>query len=469
MRHTNSKSFRQRKPFRILFSGIMFCFLGITVAKAAQAGDKTVSGVTATPAITTTDSTQRMAWWEKARFGMFIHWGIYAVPAQGEWYMSNGHVPLRQYEGYAKRFDPARFNADQWVKSAKAAGMKYLVITSKHHDGFCMFNTKATQYNVVEATPWHQDPLLALRKACRKYGVRFCVYYSIMDWHSPDQQAADTNALHPTYNPTHFMPGKKQAYITYMKTELKELIEEYHPGLIWFDGEWMNGWTEQDGQALYHYLRALDPALIINDRVKGVGDYETPEQRIPSNGLPGHDWETCMTINGSWGYDAGDHNWKSTETLLHNLIDIASKGGNYLLNVGPDSTGVIPLPEEQRLKAMGAWMKANGQSIYGTSASPFTRQLPWGRCTLKSCKGGTLLYLNVFDWPKDGKLEVPGLENHISEAYLLKRNLFGYHKRLKIHQDNQSVIVDVPQSAPDKISSVIVLKIKGNVEIKNHD
>lgn len=464
MKHTQSRSFRQRYYSRNLTAVILFCFIGFNVAHAAREGEK-ATAPKSSQAVTPSDSTCRMAWWEQGRFGMFIHWGIYAVPAQGEWYMSNGHVPLSQYEAYAKRFDPTQFNADQWVKLAKEAGMKYLVITSKHHDGFCMFNTKATQYNVVDATPWHQDPLLALSKACHKYGVRFCVYYSIMDWHSPDQQAADTNATHPTYNPTHFVPGKKDAYIAYMKTELKELIEQYHPGLIWFDGEWMNGWTDQDGQALYHYLRRLDPTLIINDRVKGAGDYQTPEQRIPPNGLPGHDWETCMTINGNWGYDAGDHNWKSTETLLHNLIDIASKGGNYLLNIGPDSTGIIPNPEEQRLKEMGAWLKANGESIYGTSASPFTKQLPWGRCTQKPCKGGTLLYLNVFDWPQDGKLEVPGLENHVSGACLLQGN----HKKLKVSQDSRGVVVNVPRTAPDKISSVIVLKIKGKIQLNNQN
>jgi alpha-L-fucosidase len=443
----------------ILATIFNFFFLASTVS-AAEDSDS------AAPPQGSLTYQERMQWWTDARFGMFIHWGIYAVPAHAEWYMNNGRVPRDKYAEYAKEFDPTNFNADQWVKIAKSAGMKYLVITSKHHDGFCMFNTKATSYNVVDDTPWHKDPLKALSKACRKYGVKFCVYYSIMDWHSPDQKAADPDPEHPTYNPTSFVPGKKEAYIQYMKTELKELITQYHPALIWFDGQWMNGWTDRDGRELYHYLRSLDPKLIINNRVKGAGDYETPEQHIPPNGLPGHDWETCMTINNDWGYDANDHDFKSVKVLLHNLIDIASKGGNYLLNVGPTAGGVIPQPEVERLEGMGQWLKVNGRAIYGTAASPFTKQLPWGRCTQKATAKGTTLYLHVWDWPQDGKLLVPGLKNKIARAYLLKSNFIGWHNHLRAVNEADGVMITVPSKAPDKISSTIVLKIKGRPDIQ---
>jgi alpha-L-fucosidase len=438
---------------RILFAAIWLSTTGLVAANAAQQVNNTVG----TPKTDTlyTPSDVRMAWWQNARFGMFIHWGIYAVPAHAEWYMTYGHVPLNKYEEYAKQFDPTKFNADHWVKIAKEAGMKYLVITAKHHDGFCMFNTKATSYNVVKATPWHKDPLLALSRACHRYGIRFCVYYSIMDWHSPDQAAANPDSEHPTYNPTSFVSGKKEAYIEYMKTELKELIDQYHPALIWFDGEWMNGWTDQDGRNLYSYLRSLDSNLIINNRIKGAGDYETPEQQIPPNGLPGHDWETCMTINGSWGYNAEDHNWKSADTLLCNLIDIASKGGNYLLNVGPDATGVIPQPEVQRLKEMGAWLKINGQAIYGTTASPFKEQLPWGRCTRKESKNSTILYLTVFNWPSDGKLIAPDLTNKVISSTLLENGT-----KLQSTSTANGLIISVPTNAPDSIASVIKVVIK---------
>ncbi|HQT90531.1 MAG TPA: alpha-L-fucosidase [Candidatus Kryptobacter bacterium] len=409
---------------------------------------------------TETPQQARMQWWVDARFGMFIHWGIYAIPAKGEWYMSNGHVPRAEYEKYAKEFDPTEFNADEWAKIAHDAGMKYLVITSKHHDGFCMFDTKATDYSVVKATPWHKDPLKALSAACRKYGVKFAVYYSIMDWHSPYQEASDPNPEHPTYNPTHFKPGDKGAYIEYMKTQLKELVTQYHPAVLWFDGGWMEGWTNKDGKEIYDYLRKLDPKLIVNNRVGGAGDYETPEQQIPPNGIPGHDWETCMTINDDWGYNATDFDFKSSETLIRNLVDIASKGGNYLLNVGPTAKGVIPEPEVTRLDTMGAWLKANGDAIYGSSASPFTTQIPWGRCTQKPGK----LYLEVFDWPANGELVLHGLYSKPDRTFILwdmKKS------HLKVDKRGDALVISVPTEAPDKICSVVELDFAGIIEVYN--
>lgn len=424
---------------------------------------------------TSAQYNERIAWWCQARFGMFIHWGLYSEAAgywggnstggAGEWIMSDMRIPRSQYAELASGFAPVKFNADTWVKLAKQAGMRYLVVTSKHHEGFCMFNTEATTYNVVDDTPWHKDPLLALSRACRQQGIKFCVYYSIMDWHSPEQQAANPNPEHPIYNPTGFVPGKKAAYLRYMETELKELITQYHPALIWFDGQWMDGWTDQDGQALYRFLRALDPSLIINDRVKGAGDYETPEQHIPPNGLPGRNWETCMTMNNTWGYKKNDQDWKSTVTLIHNLIDCASKGGNYLLNVGPTGEGVIPEASVERLEQIGKWMKANDQAIYGTTASPFTRQLSWGRCTRKVTAHGTTLYLHVWDWPGNGRLLVPGLENKISKAYLLQGNFLGWHKQLATTNTPDGVMLSVPASAPDKISTTIVFQFPGKPEI----
>ncbi len=400
----------------------------------------------------------RMQWWREARFGMFIHWGIYAVPAQGEWYMTTGHVPKAEYEKYAQQFDPVKFDAATWVRIAKEAGMKYLVITSKHHDGFCMFNTKATDYNVVDATPWHHDPLKDLSEQCHLQGVRFCVYYSIMDWHHPDQAPAKDDPEHPEYNPTKMRPGRKADYTQYLKTQLGELIRQYHPGVLWFDGSWPGWWTEADGQALYNWLRRQDPSLIINNRVKGAGDYGTPEQSIPATGLK-EDWETCMTINNNWGYNAEDHDFKSTVTLLRNLIDIASKGGNYLLNVGPTAQGIIPQPEVARLAAMGRWLKVNGDAIYDTTASPFKR-LPWGRCTKRISSGETTLFLHVFDWPADGKLMVPGLKNPVESARLLVSG-----ERLGFSRTEDGVIVRVPESAPDKISTTVVLEIKGAPDV----
>jgi alpha-L-fucosidase len=401
-----------------------------------------------------------MGWWREARFGLFVHWGIYAVPAQGEWYMTNAQVPRAEYEKYASRFDPTEFDADRWARIAHDAGMKYLVITSKHHDGFCMFSTKTNHYNVVDATPWHKDPLKALSDACRRHGIKFAVYYSIMDWHTPLQQGYRVDSLHPVYNPTHFKEGEKDAYINYMKAELKELVTQYQPSILWFDGQWMDGWTDEDGKAIYSYLHKLDPKIIVNNRVRGAGDYETPEQEIPANGLPGHDWETCMTINNSWGFNAADSNFKSAEVLIRDLIDIASKGGNYLLNVGPTAGGVIPQPEVDRLEAMGRWLRTNGESIYGTTASPFTTQLPWGRCTQKPGR----LFLNVFDWPTDGRLVVHGVYDKPRRVFLLadkEKNL------LNVEKAGDSLVIDLPSKAPDSICSVVVLNFARKAEIYN--
>ena len=320
----------------------------------------------------------RMAWWREARFGMFIHWGIYAVPAKGEWYMNNSNIPRAEYEKYAPQFNPVKFDAKKWVGLAKEAGMKYLVITSKHHDGFCMFDTKATDYNVVKATPWKHDPLKDISEECRKQGIKFCVYYSIMDWHHPDQLIANNDPVKPIYNDNMMAPGQKPHYVEYMKTQLKEMIDQYHPAVIWFDGQWGAEWTNGDGYNLYHWLLEQDPKLIISDRVCGAGDFGTPEQNVPATGLQG-DWETCMTMSKTWGYDATDKDYQPAQTLLRNVIDIASKGGNYLLNVGPTAEGIIPQQQAERLEAIGKWMKVNGEAIYGTTASPF-KHLAWGRC-----------------------------------------------------------------------------------------
>ena len=326
----------------------------------------------------------RMAWWRQARFGMFIHWGLYALPAgqwqgressgTGEWIMNSAQIPVTEYEKLAADFNPANFDADQWVQLAKNAGMKYIVITSKHHDGFCLWDSKVGDYDIVDSTPYKKDIIRALAEACKKYAVKFGCYYSIMDWHHPDylprrdweNRSADGADL--------------QRYIAYMKAQLKELITEYDLDILWFDGEWESTWTHEAGVDLYNYVRSLKPDIIINNRVdtgrqgmQGMskagnfaGDFGTPEQEVPRHGLPGVDWESCMTMNDTWGYKMGDQNWKSAENLIQNLVDIVSKGGNYLLNVGPTSDGRIPAESVDRLATIGRWLAVNGEAVYGT-------------------------------------------------------------------------------------------------------
>jgi alpha-L-fucosidase len=421
-----------------------------------------------------------MEWWRDARFGMFIHWGLYAIPAGtwngekiggiGEWIMDRANIPVDEYEKLAREFNPVKYDASEWVSIAKKAGIKYIVITSKHHDGFCLFDTVATDYNVVDAAPYGKDLLKPLAEECRRQGLKFCTYYSIMDWHHPAQYRNNDKR----YNPTKIHPERKKEYLDFMKKQLKELIEVYDIEVLWFDGEWPGWYTEEDGVDIYKYCRKLKPDLIINNRVgkgrkgmeglnKGdrdyVGDFGTPEQQIPDTGLPGVDWESCMTMNDTWGFKSYDDNWKSSKTLIRNLVDIASKGGNYLLNVGPTAEGLIPAASVERLAAMGKWMAANGESIYATQASPFGK-FPWGRCTRKALAGGkTRLYLHVFEWPADGTLVVPGLKARIEKAVLLAAP----DRAVGVEAGGKGASLAVGARAPDPVCTVVALDVAGDL------
>jgi alpha-L-fucosidase len=421
---------------------------------------------------TTAQRDARMGWWRDAQFGMFIHWGAYAVPAGtykgervagiGEWIMSRAQIPIPEYESFVRAFNPVKYDADEWVRIAKDAGMKYIIITSKHHDGFAIFDSRVSSYDIVDATPYKRDVLRALAEAARRQGLKFGVYYSIMDWHHPDAQAPNT----PQYNSRTWSNPNFRRYVeTYMKPQLKELLTQYpNIEVLWFDGEWVADWNDDLGRDVYNFLRAIRPSLIINNRVGhtrqglsglnkegrvGLGDFGTPEQQVPPEGLPGVDWETCMTMNATWGFKSYDDDWKDTRTLLRTLIDVASKGGNFLLNVGPTAEGEIPAPSISRLREMGDWMKTNGDAIYGTSVSPYGRP-SWGRYTAK----GEKVYAHVFDWPKDGKLELTGVNEAPRRVYLLSDR-----QPLAVEQTGGAFTVQLPRVPPSTVASVLVLEL----------
>ncbi len=420
----------------------------------------------------------RMSWWREARFGMFIHWGVYAVPAGeykgqrvkgiGEWIQAHLNIPRDEYEQFAPQFYPEKFDAAEWVGLAKEAGIKYMVITSKHHDGFALFDSMISDWDVVDRTPYGRDLLVQLKEECDRQGIIFCTYYSILDWHHPaqfvDTEAENSRRGH-SMNKIH--PDQKEEYVAYMKGQLKEILDNLDVGVLWFDGEWPEWWVKEDGIALYNWLRELKPSLIINNRIGAgrqgmagfdrdegyAGDFGTPEQEIPDTGVPGVDWESCMTMNDTWGYKHFDNNWKSTETLVRNLVDIASKGGNYLLNIGPKADGTIPEASIERLKEIGTWMKVNGESIYGTQASPYDKP-EWGRYTRKEGK----LYVHVFDWPEGGgDLWVPVDKESVHIVYLLD----GGQKLVfatRVDSGEERSYIVLPARASDPIDTVIVIE-----------
>ena len=399
----------------------------------------------------------KMDWWKEARFGMFIHWGLYAVPAGiwngkdvpgiGEWIMLRGKIPTTDYQQLATKFNPVQFSADAWVKLAKDAGMKYIVITSKHHDGFAMFKS-SNPFNIVDATPFKRDPIKELAEACKKYNIRFGLYYSqAQDWNHAGG-AASGNHWDSAQN------GSMDKYIDDVAVpQVKEILTAYNPAIIWWDTP--IGMNKSRADKIAAALKPY-PNLITNDRLGGgyEGDLETPEQYIPATGIPDKNWESCMTMNGTWGFKKNDNNWKTTQTLIRNLIDIASKGGNYLLNVGPTDEGLIPQQSIERLQQMGTWLKVNGDAIYGSKASPFA-YLSWGRATTKNNK----LYLYVFDYPTDGKIKIP-LTVGIAKAYLLSNP----SSIIKTSTKDKYTHLELPLTAPDKIATVIVVELKGEAK-----
>jgi alpha-L-fucosidase len=428
----------------------------------------------------------RMAWWRAAKFGMFIHWGTYSVPAGtydgkqikgiGEWIQHNAKIPVSIYSQYASQMTADKFDADQWMAMAEDAGVKYVVITAKHHEGFAMFHTAVDGYNIFDASPFHRDPLAELAAAAKKHGIKLGFYYSqAQDWHHPGGAAAGGHWDKAAQD------GSMDDYIDKVAVpHIKELLTNYgdFPAVLWFDTP--QNMNRARADKLYKVVHELRPDIIMNNRLGGgyKGDTETPEQHIPANGYPGRDWESCMTINDTWGYKSYDNNFKSVNTLLFNLVDIVSKGGNYLLNVGPTSEGVIPAPEVERLKAMGAWLKVNGQAIYGCGPSCFgveygkqvvakdgyghDQKVSGGkdwRCTTSAAPADagqpSKIFIHLFKW-SPGSFELPEVKGKVTKATLLAAP----DTALTVSQDGgKTVISGLPDQAPDPICSVLALEV----------
>jgi alpha-L-fucosidase len=426
----------------------------------------------------------RIQWWRDARFGMFIHWGVYSLPG-GEWkgkkvdgyaehLMRKEKIPRAEYLELAHQFNPVKFNADQWVQTAKRAGMRYIIITAKHHDGFAMYNSLVSDYNVVKQTAWKHDPMADLSTACKKYGLKFGFYYShAFDWEHPDAPGNDWDydnpggdkLLHGGTNWYDVHPELLPKAVKYVNEkaipQIQELIRMYHPDILWFDTPAKLPLSENI--RILEAIRQTDPNVVVNGRLArgagnlNLGDYKNtsdrPAEFYPTEG----DWEAIPTTNESYGYSKFDNSHKPASFFIRLLAKAASRGGNLLMNIGPKGDGEFDAKDVRILDSIGKWMAVNNESIYKTTKTPLPIQ-SWGVSTRK----GNLLYLQVFNWPSNRKLLIEGLRSNVAKAWLLADPA---HKNLEVKRiDPVDLEIKVPHNAPDKVSSVVVVQTEGNVE-----
>jgi len=419
---------------------------------------------------------KRLEWFREAKYGLFIHWGLYAIPAGewngkrslgiGEWIMNRLTIPVRDYKKLASRFNPVKFNADEWVRVAKDAGMKYIVITSKHHDGFAMFKSNASAYNIVDATPFKRDVLKELADAAARQGIRLGFYYSqSQDWHEP-------NGAGNTWD---FGPDDKKDYDQYLRSkaepQVKELLTGYGPvALIWFDTPRMM--TGDRAQRFAAIVRQLQPATLIDGRLGTEGDYRSTGDNVIPPQVSTDAWEVPATINHTWGYRTDDTDWKSPGQITFKLVDIVSKGGNYLLNVGPTAEGLIPQPSQDILRTVGKWLQVNGEAVYGAGPTPFGEELgePSARGA-RDIRGDALVYQQI-QWrvtTKPGKLyftffdeprapfQLPQMRNAAKRAYRLADGA-----PVEMKTENGRTALNVPRPILDPMATVVVVEYEGN-------
>ncbi|MFO0834487.1 MAG: alpha-L-fucosidase [Phycisphaerales bacterium] len=398
------------------------------------------------PAGSPAKNADRLAWWREARFGMFIHWGPVSLRGTEIGWSRGKEVPTAEYDALYKQFSAEKFDADRWVSLAKSAGMKYIVLTSKHHDGFCLWDSRRSDYNVMKS-PLHRDIDRELSDACRRAGIRFCTYYSILDWRDPNYPMGEAPGGGPKIKPD------MDAYVAGMKGQLKELLTNYGPiGLVWFDGQWEAPWSYERGVDLEKFVRSLQPDTIINDRLgpgkpgaPALGDYATPEQTIGGFNRD-RPWETCMTICQQWAWKP-DENLKPLRECLHALVRCVGGDGNLLFNVGPMPDGRIEDRQADRLREMGAWLEKYGESVYATRGGPY---MPGAN--LASTTRGTTVYLHVLAWPEGG-LRLPALGAKVVKSAVLTGG------KASVTQRDDALLIEVAASERDPIDTIIKLEL----------
>jgi alpha-L-fucosidase len=407
----------------------------------------------------TPQNLEARRWFQDARFGLFVHWGVYSVLGDGEWVMNNRKMPISEYEKLPPQFNPTEFDPAEWVALVKAAGMKYITITSKHHDGFAMFDSKLSDWDIVDRTPYKKDVLKLLADECHKQGIKLFFYYSQLDWRHPDYFPRGRTGLTAGREES----GEWFKYIDYMDGQLKELLTNYGPiGGVWFDGMWDKPKAEWRFEQTYKLIHSLQPAALVgsNHHLKPFAgeDFQMFEKDLPGHNTAGFNaesevgdlpLETCETINGAWGYNANDKRFKSTKDLIHYLVKAAGYNANFLLNVGPMPNGKIQPEFADRLKQVGAWLEKNGETIYGTRGGPLTPR-PWGVTTRK----GNKVYLHILNW-QDPVLAMPRMPKKVKSATFFKDG----SKVEFLEHDKYGLFIRNPQGFADEYDTIVVLEL----------